>query len=106
MGVIGMKQVVDSDSTAIFFQDPETKQYILAGAGELHIEILVSSLQEISGIEVELSEPMISYRETVEDESYEVALAKSANKHNRIFVKASPIGNDIVKMLVNKDLKD
>jgi len=49
---------------------------------------------------------MISYRETVEDESYEVALAKSANKHNRIFIKASPLGNDIVKMLLDKDLKD
>lgn len=96
--VTSMQQVVDADSTAVFSRDVETNEYILAGAGKLHIEVLVSSLYHNSGIEVELSEPMIAYRETVVETS-DVALAKSDNKHNRIWIQASPLSDDMVQAM-------
>eukprot|EP00797_Seminavis_robusta_P032808 Sro743_g196050.1 Elongation factor 2 (506) ;mRNA; r:15270-16787 len=104
--VAGMQQVVNADSTAVFFRDAETDQYILAGAGELHMEILVSTLrQNTGGMEVVLSEPLISYRETVRSESSEAALAKSDNKHNRIWIKASPLSQEVVRAMTNGDLR-
>ena len=64
-----LRRLVDADSTALFFLDKETQQYILAGSGELHIEVLVSSLLQDAGIEVELSDPIVAYREGVQKDS-------------------------------------
>jgi len=105
-----LRHIVKADSTARFFTDRETKEHILAGAGELHIEILVSSLLENSGIEVELSEPIIAYRESIMSASKQAALAKSENKHNRVWFKASPLADEMVDLLSspgigNEDIK-
>jgi len=97
-----LQQIVKADSTALFFFDKDTKEHILAGAGELHIEILVSSLQQNTGIEVELSEPVIAFRETVQSSPEEAALAKSDNKHNRLWFKASPLSDDTIECLRNE----
>jgi len=101
--VTEMQKIVNADSSALFFKDIETKEYVLAGVGELHIEVLVSSLLQNSQIEVNLSQPIISYRETVQSASTDVALAKSENKHNRLWFRASPLADDIVKCLSTSD---
>lgn len=100
-----MSRIVSADSTARFYKDVDTEQYILAGAGGLHIEILVSMLLQDSGIEVCLSEPRVNYRETVQSVSSSVALAKSDNKHNRIWMKASPLTQKVVEQLTSGDLQ-
>ena len=102
--VMEMQQVVSADSTALFYKDQETQEYILAGAGELHIEVLVSSFVQKSGIEVELSEPIIAYRETVLAASEEAAMAKSDNKHNKVYIKASPLADDVLEAMGGGDL--
>lgn len=108
--VTELRRIVNADATALFYRDKETEEYILAGAGDLHIEVLVSSLLEASGIEVELSDPIIAYRETVSVPSPVPALAKSDNKHNRIYMTASPLEKDLVDALTselaNVDPKD
>ena len=63
-------------ASALLFLDKDTKEYILAGSGELHIEVLVSSLFQASGVAVELSDPILAYREGVQHPS-DVTLAKS-----------------------------
>ena len=78
---------------------------ILAGAGALHIEILVSQLLQNSAIEVSLSEPRVNYRETVQSASSEIALAKSDNKHNRIWMKASRLSDEVVEQMTSGDLQ-
>jgi elongation factor 2 len=94
--VAAFHQVVNADATALFFKDQETQEYILAGTGELHIEVLVSTFMQDSGIDVELSEPTVAYREGLRSSSAEAALAKSDNKHNRVWIKASPLSVDLV----------
>jgi len=101
--VTEMQKIVNADSAARFFKDTETKEYILAGVGELHIEVLVSSLLQNSQIEVNLSQPVISYRETIQIASTDVALAKSENKHNRLWFRASPLADEVVKCLSTSD---
>jgi len=46
-------------------------------------------------IEIIASEPVVSFRETVTEESSVKCLSKSPNKHNRLFLKAAPLGHDL-----------
>lgn len=48
-----------------------------------------------AGVPLKISEPVVGYRETVKAESSIVALSKSQNKHNRLYVKALPIGEEL-----------
>jgi len=68
----------------------------VAGAGELHLEICLKDLQEDhAGVPLKVSDPVVGYRETVKGESSIVALSKSPNKHNRLYVKALPLADEL-----------
>jgi elongation factor 2 len=68
---------------------------ILAGAGELHLEICIKDLREFCGnIELRTSEPVVPYRESVSEKSAEPCLAKSANKLNRLYMEALPMAKE------------
>ena len=58
--------------------------------------ICVQDLQEDhAGVPLKISDPVVGYRETVKAESSIVALSKSQNKHNRLYVKAMPIDEEL-----------
>ncbi len=64
----------------------------MAGAGELHLEICLKDLEEDHAcIPIKVSDPVVSYRETVSDESNIMCLSKSPNKHNRLYMKCLPM---------------
>lgn len=74
----------------------ESGEHIIAGAGELHLEICLKDLEEDhANIPIKVSEPVVSYRETVSEESDRMCLSKSPNKHNRLFMKARPFPDDL-----------
>jgi elongation factor 2 len=64
----------------------------------------VSSLLQSSGIEIELSKPIIAFREMMQSVSSDVVLAKSDNKHNRVYIKASPLDDEVIKALSSGEL--
>lgn len=101
--VSAMQEIVQADQTALFYQHPETKQHVLAGAGELHLEVLLHSLED-SGIKTKVSNPMVNFREGVTVASCRSALKKSSNKHNRLWFEAQPIPPLLVKDLETKAL--
>ena len=45
------------------------------------------------------SDPVVSYRETISEESAVTCLSKSPNKHNRLFMKAKPFEDDLAKFI-------
>jgi elongation factor 2 len=96
--VEGMKRLAKSDPMVLCYTE-ESGEHIIAGAGELHLEICLKDLQEdfMKGTEVKISEPVVSYRETIQDESSMTCLSKSPNKHNRLFCVAVPLGDDLTK---------
>lgn len=47
------------------------------------------------GTEVKISDPVVSYRETVSAESSQQCLSKSPNKHNRLYLTANPLESGI-----------
>merc|ERR1712133_183975 len=89
--VEGLKRLSKSDPMVQCMIE-ESGEHIVAGAGELHLEICLKDLEEDHAcIPLKKSDPVVSYRETVQDESDQVCLSKSPNKHNRLFMKAVPM---------------
>jgi len=95
-----LKVLCDSDPCLKVKVDQETGENIIAGAGELHLDTAVHSLRGAlgGGVPLQVTPPMVSYRETVMmKERGVVCLAKTANKLNRIWVKATRLPEDLVK---------
>merc|ERR1712073_262314 len=76
----------------------ESGEHVIAGCGELHVEICLKDLrEEYAQCDFSISDPVVSYRETVGGESSVTVLAKSPNKHNRIYLKAEPMMEEVAK---------
>lgn len=58
-------RLIEEDPSLRFSRDPETHEFLLAGAGQLHVEIAVSRMKRKSGVEVILHPPKVPYRETI-----------------------------------------
>ncbi|HEY7334624.1 MAG TPA: elongation factor G [Bryobacteraceae bacterium] len=58
-------KILEEDQSLRFYRDPQTKEFLLAGSGQQHVEIIVSRLKKRYGVEVELHAPKIPYRETI-----------------------------------------
>ncbi|KAF9985579.1 Elongation factor 2 [Mortierella antarctica] len=99
--VEGLKRLSKSDPCVLCFTS-DNGEHIVAGSGELHLEICLKDLEEDHAqIPIRKSDPVVPYKETVKAESSVVALAKSPNKHNRLFVKALPISEELSNAIEN-----
>jgi elongation factor G len=58
-------KILEEDLSLRFYRDPQTKEFLLAGTGQQHVEIIASRLKKRYSVEVELHAPKIPYRETV-----------------------------------------
>jgi len=90
--VEGLKRLSKSDPL-VQCSIEETGEHIVAGAGELHLEICLKDLEEdfMAGAQLIKSDPVVSFRETVNATSGMDVLSKSPNKHNRLYCKAEPL---------------
>jgi len=95
--VEGLKRLAKSDPLVQITQEGESGQNIIAGAGELHLEICLKDLVDdfMGGAEIRVSDPVVSYRETVIEKSSQTVLSKSANKHNRLFAEVENMNPDL-----------
>lgn len=102
--VEGLKRLSKSDPCVQCITS-ERGEHIVAGAGELHLEICLKDLQDdFTGIELKISPPVVSFCETVTAESTITCLAKSPNKHNRFWMKAIPLEQGIAEDIDNKKI--
>ncbi|KAI4453614.1 translation elongation factor g-related [Holotrichia oblita] len=62
---IALGKLAEEDPTFKRYTDPETNQTIIAGMGELHLEIIVSRLKDEFGVNATTGKPQVAYRETV-----------------------------------------
>ncbi|HXE79697.1 MAG TPA: elongation factor G, partial [Vicinamibacterales bacterium] len=60
-----MHRLEEEDPTIRYTRDPQTKELLLSGQGQLHIEVTVAKLKRRFGVEVNLKLPRIPYRETI-----------------------------------------
>ncbi|OQN96472.1 Elongation factor 2 [Cryoendolithus antarcticus] len=95
--VEGLKRLSKSDP-CVLCSINESGEHIVAGAGELHLEICLKDLEEDhAGVPLRISDPVVQYRETVAGTSRITALSKSPNKHNRLYMIAQPLGDEVAK---------
>ncbi len=91
----GLAKLEKEDPSCRLRTDPETGQILLAGMGELHLEILVDRLLREHKVQANVGKPQVSYRETIssavqEDHTYEREVANE--KHfARVTLKIEPI---------------
>lgn len=58
-------RILEEDPMLRFYRDPATNEFLLAGTGQQHIEIIVSRLKKRYNVEVTLAAPKVPYRETI-----------------------------------------
>lgn len=73
----GLQRLLEEDKTLSLSQNPDTREQILWGLGEQHIEVAVSKLKSKFGADVLLTEPKIAYKETIRKK------VKAEGKHKK-----------------------
>ena len=103
--VEGLKRLSKSDPM-VQCQIEETGEHIVAGAGELHLEICLKDLQEdfMGGAEIRISDPVVSFRETVNGTSDHICMSKSPNKHNRLYFQAVAMDEGLAEAIDNGEV--
>lgn len=61
----GMARLIEEDLTIRFEQNAETRQQVISGMGEQHLDVIVSKLKSKFGVEIDLQKPRVPYRETI-----------------------------------------
>jgi len=97
--VEGLKKLSKSDPM-VRVETTEAGEHIIAGCGELHLEICLKDLQEdfMKGAPLNITPPVVTYNECVTVKSTKEALSKSANKHNRLFCHVEPLNDEVCEM--------
>ena len=72
-----LSRVVEEDRTLRVARDPETAEVLLSGMGESHIQITVEAIKRKYGVDLEVRDPRISYRETIRKK------ARANGRHKR-----------------------
>jgi len=82
-------------------------EFVIAGAGELHIEVALGELRDMAGEDVpfNVSPPVVEFCETVTKKSTVTCLGKSPNKHNRFYFTAEPLSEELCKAIDNGKLE-
>jgi elongation factor G len=93
-----LAKLVRDDPTLKFKTDPETKQLILSGMGELHLEVSVVKLERNPGVKVSTGKPMVAYRQTISKpvnvETRYIKQTGGSGKFAVIYCEFKPLSKD------------
>src|SRR5579885_308552 len=92
------------DPNLIVRINEESGETLLSGMGVLHLEIQTTLLQQ-QGLEIITSPPLINYRETIQSRAGPV-MSKSPNKHNKIYIRVEPLGEDIINKIRSGEISE
>jgi len=62
---VGIHKIMEEDCALRFIRDPQTKEFLLAGSGQQHIEVVVAKLHKRYHVDLTLKPPKVPYRETI-----------------------------------------
>jgi len=108
----GLKRLSKSDPL-VRCSRAKTGEHIIAGAGELHLQVCVQDLRDeyLKGAEITVSEPIVSFAETIIEKTGsdgthpKICAARSPNKQNSIFMNAEPLNADLCNLIENGEIK-
>lgn len=100
-----LKKLSREDTTIKVKINEETGEYLISGLGELHLEAKVErKLKEIE-LDVNISPPIVVYRETVDRKSQTIE-GKSPNKHNKFYFYVEPLEESVYEAMKNAEIPD
>ncbi len=102
--VEALRRLTIEDPNLVVKINEESGETVIAGMGVLHLEIATSLIGD-AGVQIVTSEPLINYRETIQGGS-DVVMAKSPNRHNKIFMRVEPLEPEIAEMVRNGQLSE
>ena len=95
-----LHSLAKADASLEVSTNQETGEALLAGMGELHLEITVYRLEEEQGISVSVSDPIVVYRESISlDNKGRAFEGKSPNRHNRFYIETEPLPDDVTQAM-------
>ncbi len=95
-----LRSLAKADASLQVTTNAETGEALLAGMGELHLEITTYRIEEEQGIKVSVSEPIVVYRETTSGNNHGRAFeGKSPNRHNRFYIEVEQLPEEVVDAL-------
>ena len=100
-----LKQLAKADPTLEVTIDEETGEYLISGMGELHLEIVEYRIVNERGVEINSSNPIVVYRETVGGKSQELQ-GRSPNKHNDFFIEIEPLEDGVYNAIYSGKISE
>ena len=102
--VDGIKKLSKSDPLVVCSFE-ETGENVIAGCGELHVEICLNDLEkDYAQCDIIKSDPVVTYKETITESSSQDAMAKSQNKHNRIYGNSEPLHEKLPDLIEENEI--
>ncbi len=102
-----LARVAEEDRTLRVSRDPETSDVLLSGMGESHLQIVVEGIKRKYGVDLEIREPRVSYRETIRKK------ARAQGRHKRqsgghgqfgdVWLELEPLPRDSEESFVFED---
>ncbi len=97
-----LNQIAREDPTVKVQINYETGEHLLSGMGELHLEVITYRIKK-RGVDIEVSPPIVVYRETVDGKS-DVVEGKSPNKHNKFYFTVEPLERSVLEALLSGEI--
>lgn len=88
-------QISKEDPSIKIEINQETGEHLMAGMGELHLEIIENRIKTEKGVEIQSSPPIVVYRETIFKKTPEAFEGKSPNKHNKFYFTVEPLSDEM-----------
>jgi elongation factor 2 len=102
--LIEVLRSVEKEDPAIHIDiDEETGEHKMSGMGELHLEVWKYRIEKEKGVEINSSEPIVVYRESINGTAGPVE-GKSPNKHNKFYISVEPLEQAVYDAIAKGDL--
>ena len=106
---LALNRLSDEDPTFKVSTDPETEETIIAGMGELHLEIIVDRMKREFNVEANVGKPQVAYRETITGEAQAEGkyIKQSGGKGNygHVKIKIKPMDQNVDPKDLPKNVK-
>merc|ERR1712110_1228217 len=103
--VEGLRKLAKADPLVLCYTE-ESGEHIIAGCGELHVEICLKDLEEdYAKCPLKKGDPVVTYKETI-TEIGQQNMSKSPNKHNRLHCSGAPLGDELAKAIEDGEVTD
>ncbi len=100
-----LREIEKEDPTVKIQINEETGEHLMSGLGELHLEWIEQKIIKYKGVNIQTSQPIVVYRESVTKLSPEFE-GKSPNKHNKFYLTVEPLDKPVYEAIRNGQVEE